>query len=207
MVQWLQDTKVFYCVMCRRISLSSWEQVGTHCTTRRKQKAVRRLLSSWREQLWCPEKENWQSNRQPWWHKSSGEEESRGGYDFWEDRSARNCEICFSIATVNPFLTCFLNNPECGKEQLDPSLAEYIHHRQPLWRSHLPVFLTTQSGVRCVNNPYLVAGVSCLEAWWGGQGGCFVPSLSTAQEMCDHALHQLWTLGPSRSSHTFGFQM
>lgn len=46
-----------------------------------------------------------------------------------------------------------------------------------------------------------------LEARWGDHDGCFVPGLSKAQEMCEHALHQLQTLCPSRPSHSFGFQM
>jgi len=60
-VQWLEDTKVFYRVMCRRVSLPSWEHIGVHCTMRRKQKAVRWLLLTQGEQLWCWEKERWQT--------------------------------------------------------------------------------------------------------------------------------------------------
>lgn len=69
------------------------------------------------------------------------------------------------------------------------------------------MFLTAQPGTNRAKSLYqtdpLIAGVSCLEAGWGGQGGCFVPRLSKAQEMCEHALRQLRTLCPSRSSHVW----
>lgn len=73
--------------------------------------------------------------------------------------SARNWEIRFSIPPVNPFITChFLNDPGCGGQQQDPSLAEIC--------PSLLVFLTNNLAPAVQTSPTLLLGSAAWHQDW-----------------------------------------
>lgn len=113
--------------------------------------------------------------------------------------SARNWEIRFSIPPVNPFITChFLNDPGCGGQQQDPSLAEIC--------PSLPVFLTNNLAPAVQTSPTLLLGSAAWHQDWEVNAVALLLALAQHKK-CVTVPFTTYGHSPRGSSHTFGCHM